>query len=1248
MSNVLDNLLRTNFMPHGHCYLWNPEILWLNVISDLLIATAYFSIPIAIFYFVRQRSDLKFKGIFILFSLFIALCGVTHLISIFVIWHGAYGLHGIAKLVTAIVSCITAYKVYSSIPAALQLPNVNQLKKAMEDASNARLENLRLENEHQQDLILRESTDSAHVGIMVLASDGIITVANKTTCSIFGYEKDELENRHINLLVATEFTEKHDQLMQQFINGIASDAALNMNRIVTGYKKDGSPVPLEIRLNRAQHDVHTVYVSVQDISERLNNEQALAASRSTTDSLIEHMPLGVHFYQYQQNKFSLLKSNTIADGLLSKCESDVFVSHPALTAKMQSVAEGHEKAIKTEITLPVPGLQSLQLYLFPTSPGKLVAMFEDVTEAKQFQGQLIESESITRRAINASIAGVYIFDVKNRKNQFVNDRYTAITGYSLEQLNNLNGGISSLIHPEDLGKVKHHFHHLLSDPTDGNVYTLQYRVKHVNGNWLWLMAQDVVFDRNDKGRPLKIMGSFLDITPLKKMQDNLLSLKDRAEDANQSKSEFLANMSHEIRTPMNAVIALTDMVLKMEMGNKQREYLKKVQASSRSLLQILNDILDYSKLEAGKLEIDNTPFDLYKMLSNSLHLFSTTATQKNLFIDSDVGKSVPRFVVGDATRIAQIINNLLGNAIKFTEKGEVTLSVTAELSPVSGTYMVKFAVSDTGIGIDKEKLESLFTSFSQADSSIGRRFGGTGLGLSICKHLATLLNGSLTVRSTPGEGSTFTLSLPLIADAHHATTLEGKLLNARTLIIGNSSRHIPVIEQYFTSVGCEVSIVDNYNYLHQKWDTDFDVVMIDMTTLNNAEKGSVMEALLSNQHDNMITKGVIFLSSESHFHEKASDIILSTASAWLVTPFVLSDLEESVTAILNRNHTLKDRTKEKPPLMFSGASVLLVEDHPTNQFVATELLNAVGLEVVVAEDGVEAISKFQKKPFDIVLMDLQMPNMDGFTAARKIRNLPVGKTIPIYAMSAAVMESDKEKVVSTGMDGHIAKPVVREDLYNLLERVLVKKIARADSVVRLPRDQQDQDDAAIRKALATTLIGFDIDAATGRLGNDVVTYLGLLENFHLHFAKFDEELGEHGDDEKIGRRLHTMKGLSMSIGATRLETLVKEAEHLHKSGKLQSTRDLRKEFNIVYNNTGKALKACKPFIEPDVGEAKAGLDELILAVKNHQYLRKSDVEPHRNTLEEKYGKAGSDAIITAIINLDYKEAMSLLVTEEGQ
>ena len=356
MSNVLDNLLRTNFMPHGHCYLWNPEILWLNVISDLLIAVAYFSIPVAIYYFVRQRSDLKFKGILILFSLFIALCGVTHLISIFVIWHGAYGLHGIAKFVTAIVSCITAYKVYSSIPAALQLPNVNQLKKAMEDASNAKLENLRLENEHQQDLILRESTDSAHVGIMVLASDGIITVANKATCSIFGYEKDELENRHINLLVATEFTEKHDQLMQQFIDGSAIDAALSMNRIVTGYKKDGSPVPLEIRLNRAQHDAHTVYVSVQDISERLHNEQALAASRSTTDSLIEHMPMGVHFYHYQQGTFSLLKSNTIADELLSACESDVFISQSALTAKMQSVAEGREKTIKTEITLPVPGV----------------------------------------------------------------------------------------------------------------------------------------------------------------------------------------------------------------------------------------------------------------------------------------------------------------------------------------------------------------------------------------------------------------------------------------------------------------------------------------------------------------------------------------------------------------------------------------------------------------------------------------------------------------------------------------------------------------------------------------------------------------------------------------------------------------------------------------------------------------------------------------------------------------------------
>ncbi len=729
------------------------------------------------------------------------------------------------------------------------------------------------------------------------------------------------------------------------------------------------------------------------------------------------------------------------------------------------------------------------------------------------------------------------------------------------------------------------------------------------------------------------------------MQDNLLSLKEKAEHANQSKSEFLANMSHEIRTPMNAVIALTDMVLKMEMGNKQREYLKKVQASSRSLLQILNDILDYSKLEAGKFDILNEPFDLYKMLSNSLHLFSTTATQKGLSIDCDVDFNVPRFVKGDATRIAQIINNLLGNAIKFTEQGSISVKVSAKQSAISGAFQVDFEIADTGIGIEKTKLQSLFQSFSQADSSIERRFGGTGLGLAISRHLATLLNGSINVASQLGEGSRFTLSVPLMQDKSLESVLQNKLTDKSILIVGQENAHTTLMQQLFDSLDARVEVDHDPHRL----DTEdyWDIVIVDTTILSDTDRTRLVEHLLSSTGVN-IREGIIFLSSEGYYHEHASEIILNTASAWLLTPFILSDLEDCIVHIFDRKKTLFSRAGVNEQLRFTDASVLLVEDHPTNQFVAIELLSAVGLDVVVAEDGYEAIQKFQKHPFDLVLMDLQMPNMDGFTAAQKIRALPVGKTVPIYAMSAAVMDADREKVTSVGMDGHIAKPVVREDLYSLLSKVLARKVLPTNSPAAAAEEKEPVDDRALRRALATTLISFDLDVAIGRLGNDAHTYLSLLENFHLHFADFASEIASAEDDETLGRRLHTMKGMSMSVGAVRLETLVKEAEHLLLAGRLDTTRELEQEFRVVHGSIEKALSVCRPLLKRELEGEKESLAELVEQVQKHQYLRLSDVEPYRSLLESTYGKDEGEQIISAITNLDYKKAIELMATVADQ
>lgn len=474
------------------------------------------------------------------------------------------------------------------------------------------------------------------------------------------------------------------------------------------------------------------------------------------------------------------------------------------------------------------------------------------------------------------------------------------------------------------------------------------------------------------------------------------------------------------------------------------------------------------------------------------------------------------------------------------------------------------------------------------------------------------------------------------------SVLETKLIDKSILIIGQENAHTALISQLFDSLHARVETAPNPDRLNNE--DYWDMVVVDTTVLSDTERTRLVERLLSSTGAN-IREGIIFLSSEGYYHENASEIILNAASAWLLTPFILSDLEDCIVSIFDRKKTLFSHTAGSEQLRFTDASVLLVEDHPTNQFVAIELLSAVGLNVVVAEDGYEAVQKFQKQPFDLVLMDLQMPNMDGYTAAQRIRALPVGKTVPIYAMSAAVMDADREKVTSVGMDGHIAKPVVREDLYSLLSKVLARKVLPPGSPAADVKAQDPLDDTALRRTLATSLINFDLDVAIGRLGDDTHTYLSLLENFHLHFTNFASEIADAEDDETLARRLHTMKGMSMSVGAIRLETLVKEAEHLLLAGKLESTRELEQEFILVHKSIKKALNVCKPMLNRELDGEKESLAELSEQVQKHQYLRLSDVEPYRSLLESTYGKDEGEQIINAITNLDYKKAIELMATE---
>ena len=680
MNSALENIFRTDFMPHGHCYLWKPEILWLNVVSDVLIALAYFSIPGALYYFVLKRNDLEFRGVFVLFSLFIALCGVTHLISIFVIWNGAYGIHGLSKLVTAIVSCLTAVTVYKSLPVALRIPTQSQMHEAYQQAHEEKLKNVELRFQQQQDDILKESANAANFGVMVITEDGVVSLANESVSRILGADTAQIEGSRLQRFL--KYDMDFDAIKNQLFDGEKRRVVIEASTKVAD--SDKSPVPVEVSftLNKNAEE-KAIFVSVQDISLRKEAEKILQ-----------------------------------------------------------------------------------------------------------------EKQEFMARVIDASLTGKYIINVADSSFEFVNGSFCQLTGYESESLSgNKEKHLLDLCSAEDRERIEAHLNKICEADSDISD-EFEFCLIDKDGKQINVLSKNTVFERNQDGQVIQIIGSVLDITEMKRYQERLLALKEEAERANDAKSEFLANMSHEIRTPMNAIMGLSQLLAERALPVKDLEYVKKIKSSTYSLLNILNDILDYSKMEAGKLEVIHEPFHLTQIIEDVTGLFSVTAEQKDVELIVDFPYTHDPVFMGDSMRLSQILSNLVGNAVKFTERGHVKLSIDiTELSDTPEKAKIRFEVKDTGIGIEENAVRELFQSFTQADSSINRKFGGTGLGLSICNGILQLMGSSLSVQSEAGVGSSFSFELTLevvkkvnmpVFSAHYKTLIvddnsENRLALSRVL-----------------------------------------------------------------------------------------------------------------------------------------------------------------------------------------------------------------------------------------------------------------------------------------------------------------------------------------------------------------------------------------------------------------------------------------------------------------------------------
>lgn len=682
---------------------------------------------------------------------------------------------------------------------------------------------------------------------------------------------------------------------------------------------------------------------------------------------------------------------------------------------------------------------------------------------------------------------------------------------------------------------------------------------------------------------------------VKQRTEKLIASRNQANRLLKARSEFLANMSHEIRTPMTAILGLLDVLRHTEMTPNQQKYVFQIHNSSRALLHIINDVLDISKIEAGKIDLEMREYSLVDAVESTIDLFAPSADLKAISLHLKIDPGITNQVVGDRTRLTQILNNLLGNAIKFTDRGEVLLSVD-RLDVAKESMNIRFTVSDTGIGISEEALKRLVQPFEQADSATTRLFGGTGLGLSISNKLIQLMGGKLNIQSTPGKGSQFQFDLPLTLSAKAEKSLaHPPRLGKRVLVVDDQPINCEIIGDMMHHWDCRViSAFNGQQALEKLLESSaqkkpFDFMIIDwrMPVMNGFGLIKSMEALYSQQKLDAIPPVLMVTEAERVELVQSEDYrddvtvlvkpitvsrLLSTLSDLGLIPMIRAHSED-LSSRLNLGIKLKDALNALP----APPRLLLVEDNDTNQIVIKELLREFRLDIEVAGNGKQAVERVSKEPFDLVLMDLQMPIMDGFEATRRIRKLNSAADLPILALSAATFVDDIHKSGLAGMNEHLNKPIDVEHLLNALLRWLPlgsPQVASTTTTEAISATSQPE----VRDSMPVSpdKIGQLQTDPEFDLTNTLYTYAGklaylrLLEAFVGEFGELLQKWRENlpWDKEEKCRFAHSIKGSAGSIGATSLALFASRVEQEMRSNDESKLPELVNRLERVLEKIG--------------------------------------------------------------------------------
>ncbi len=1016
----------------------------------------------------------------------------------------------------------------------------------------------------ESEATLRAMMEGAQDGIIMMGPTGEIETWNAAAERIFGWREAEAVGQDLHeLLAPPRLRAAHQNAFERFRQTGTGDA-VGGNVELSALHRDGHELPVELALSALRLGEEWCAVGiVRDISARKAVEERLESALREQEAIFESSLVGIAVMRdrivTKLNRRMTEMLGYEADELLGRGPENLHLSpeHAREFGEKYYWRLAQSDIVHVEYPLKhksgrVVWCQFSGRAIDPPDLGKgAVWVIEDITESRLQKQALRDALDHQQRILDAAATAVFTVDA-NRTITSVNREFCDITGFTEDEA---VGARCDLLRGTECTRECGLFGRPANEPIRRKYCTIQAK----DGRPLHILKNANAYDPGS-GRIEQGIESFIDVS-------EVVEAREAAEQSTRAKAEFLANMSHEIRTPMNGIMGMTGLLLGSDLSTEQRDHAERISACSESLLTLVNDILDFSKIEAGRMELEMSEFDLWEVVEETGDILALRAQAKGLEYVCGVDPAVPRFVRGDAGRLRQVLVNLVGNAIKFTEDGEVVLEVRAEhvLNPANDTesqppgWALRFEIRDTGIGIPPEKRATLFDSFTQADASISRRYGGTGLGLAISKQLVELMGGAIGVESQPGEGSVFwfTARFDSVKTASvDFTEQEGVCLIGRVLLVDDNASHLAAMGRLAESVGLEpvvaTSAAQALALLREAAQTEraFDLALVD----HHLPEASGDEIARRIKSDERIRDVRLVLLSTMSGHRDPAAWKRAGFEAVLTKPLTRSRLLRCVISLSGGVLGMAvsgSSSAPTPPWSLTSAEdvadgpstdslkrarVLLVEDNATNQLVVLGVLKKHVGRIDIAGNGQEALEALAAFPYDLVLMDVQMPELDGWEATHRIRSgqaQVIDPGVPIIAMTAHALAGDREKCLEVGMNDYVTKPVRTEELFR-----------------------------AMRKWYRARPPAFDPSILMEQLDNDQEMIRGVMDLFIQDGPKTlraIREAVERGDDAKARFHAHALKGAAGNIGAEGLRQATLRIEEAARENRASELSNLMGE-----------------------------------------------------------------------------------------